>query len=40
MSKSSKIKINVWQLGYTTFKDYACSNKYNAKCVNKGYVRH
>lgn len=38
MSKSSKIKINVWQMGYTTFKDYACSNRQNAKCVNKGYV--
>ena len=32
------IKINVWQLGYTTFKDYALRNKQNAKCVEKGYV--
>jgi hypothetical protein len=39
MSKSdNKIKVNVWQMGYTTFKDYACSNKYNTKCVDKGYV--
>lgn len=39
MNKSgNKIKVNVWQIGYTTFKDYACSNRQNAKCVNKGYV--
>jgi len=36
--KSNKVKINVWQMGYTTFKDYVTSNKENAKCVNKGYV--
>lgn len=36
--KNSKIKVNVWQVGYTTFKDYASSNRQNAKCVDKGYV--
>ena len=36
--KHNKIKISVWQVGYTTFKDYASSNRQNAKCVNKGYV--
>lgn len=36
--KPNKIKINVWQVGYTTFKDYASSNRKNAKCINKGYV--
>ncbi len=36
--KPNKIKINVWQVGYTTFKDYASSNRQNAKCVDKGYV--
>jgi len=36
--KPNKIKINVWQVGYTTFKDFASSNRKNAKCVNKGYV--
>ena len=32
------IKVNVWQVGYTTFKDYILRNKHNAKCVDKGYV--
>jgi hypothetical protein len=36
--KPNKIKVNVWQVGYTTLKDYACSNRKNAKCVDKGYV--
>ena len=36
--KPNKIKINVWQVGYTTYKDYVCSNRQNAKCVDKGYV--
>ena len=39
MNKSdNKIKVNVWQMGYTTFKDYVNWNKENAKYVNKGYV--
>ncbi len=36
--KPNKIKVNVWQVGYITFKDHACSNRKNAKCVDKGYV--
>lgn len=36
--KKTKIKVNVWQMGYTTFKDFKNSNKENAECRDKGYV--
>ena len=29
--ENPKIKVNVWQMGYTTFKDFADSKK--KKCV-------
>lgn len=36
--EGSKIKVNVWQMGYTNLEDFEKTNKGNAKCVNKGYV--
>ena len=32
------IKINVWKIGYTTFKDYLLGNKENTKYIDQGYV--
>ena len=32
-----EIKVNVWQVGYTTFKDYVLSNK-KVSCRSMGYV--
>ena len=34
----NKIKINVWQIGYTTFKDYLMDNKQKALLHPMGYV--
>ena len=33
-----KIKVNVWQMGYTTFKDYVMGDKEKAECRPMGYV--
>lgn len=34
----AKIKVNVWQVGYATTKDYVLKNADKLECRNKGYV--
>lgn len=37
-NEKQKIRVNIWQMGYTSFKDHLISDKSKASCKNMGFV--